>query len=56
VVLLGSEVELLLLAGGLAEVSERAPATVTENCSEDMTNRLIDYKNQKLVYSKIINE
>jgi hypothetical protein len=56
VVLLGSEVELLLLAGGLTEVSERASATITENCSEDMTNQLIDYKNQKWVYLKILNE
>ena len=49
VVLLGSEVELLLLAGGLAEVSERASATVPENCSEDMINRLITGSAQKII-------
>jgi hypothetical protein len=38
VVLLGSEVELLLLAGGLTEVSERTPSTVTENCPRDRIN------------------
>ncbi len=46
-VLLGPEVELLLLAGGLAEVSERAPATVPENCPGDRQNGLIDYSRRQ---------